>query len=99
MRTVLTLSVFALALAGCGSDPEIEPGEDGTRAEGEVLGGTIDDEMLPLDTVRSQSPPLDGSGEAGDPGDATSAPPGAEASTGPAVEPAEDAEPIAEDGA
>lgn len=28
------------------------------RAEGEVLGGTISDAMIPLDQLRSQSPPL-----------------------------------------
>lgn len=53
--------IAALALASCGGDPaEVdEPNEDAT-ARGEVLGGTISDDMLPLDTVTSQSPPRAG---------------------------------------
>ncbi|SMQ62947.1 hypothetical protein SAMN06297468_0776 [Altererythrobacter xiamenensis] len=48
-----------LLLAACGDDaaPTGEV-DDGTAAEGEVLGGTISDEMLPLDRLQSQSPPL-----------------------------------------
>ena len=47
-----------LALAACdSSDPE-QASATGARAEGEVLGGTISDEMIPLDQLRSQSPPL-----------------------------------------
>lgn len=33
-------------------------GDDAREAEGEVLGGSISDEMLPLDQVKSQSPVL-----------------------------------------
>lgn len=44
------------ALAACGG--EAETGPERRSAAGEVLGGTISDDMLPLDTVRSQSPPL-----------------------------------------
>jgi hypothetical protein len=68
-----------LALAACGSDPA--PGTDGGgTASGEVLEGSISDAMLPVDTVQSQSPPLEkapseagGSGgdAAGDSGDAS----------------------------
>lgn len=55
----LPLAAVALALVACDADPAIEaPADDDRTAEGEVLGGTISDEMLPLDTVRSQSPPL-----------------------------------------
>lgn len=53
------LAVMCMVLSACGDDPA--PGEqnDAARdARGEVLGGTISDDMLPLDTVRSQSPPL-----------------------------------------
>ena len=46
----------ALAVSACGSNPE--PVEDGS-ASGEVLEGSISDAMLPLDTVQSQSPPLE----------------------------------------
>ena len=48
---------LALALAGCG-DKADQPANDTRSAEGEVLGGTISDAMLPLETVKSQSPPL-----------------------------------------
>ncbi len=50
--------IALLALAACdSSDPE-QASAAGGRAEGEVLGGTISDEMIPLDQLRSQSPPL-----------------------------------------
>ena len=58
-----------LLLAACGEEPEVEaPTEttDSRTAKGEVLGGTISDEMLPLDTIRSQSPPLSGQSDSGD---------------------------------
>ncbi|QYU69716.1 hypothetical protein J4558_06185 [Leptolyngbya sp. 15MV] len=56
-RALAVLAASALALAACDrSDPA--QGESGTRAEGEVLGGSISDEMIPLDQLRSQSPPL-----------------------------------------
>lgn len=57
MNRVLAASALALALAACGDKAE-QPADDTRSAEGEVLGGTIDDAMLPLDTVKSQSPPL-----------------------------------------
>ena len=55
-------------LDACESESAPPPVEDDGRAtaEGEVLGGTISDEMLPLDTLRSQSPPQgSGSGSGG----------------------------------
>ena len=55
-------------LAACESESAPPPVEDDGRAtaEGEVLGGTISDDMLPLDTLRSQSPPQgSGSGSGG----------------------------------
>jgi len=48
---------WVLALAACGGDPA--PSADGGSASGEVLEGSISDAMLPLDTVQSQSPPLE----------------------------------------
>ncbi len=52
----------ALALAACGDKAE----ETGTgSAQGEVLGGTISDAMLPLDTVRSTAPALEAEPSAG----------------------------------
>jgi hypothetical protein len=53
-RLPAALTALAL-LAGCGEEPVAEPSDnDGRAAEGEVIGGTISDAMLPLDTVRSQ---------------------------------------------
>jgi hypothetical protein len=49
---------LALALVSCGDKPDRAPANDRRGAAGDVLGGTIDDAMLPLDTVTSQSPPL-----------------------------------------
>ena len=56
----LPAALIPLALlAGCGDEPVAEPTDnDGRSAEGEVIGGTISDAMLPLDTVRSQAPPM-----------------------------------------
>lgn len=53
-----------IAIAGCGDK---NAGNDSERktAAGEVLGGTISDDMLPLDAVTSQSPPLRESGDSG----------------------------------
>ncbi len=57
-RPIALLLPIAL-LASCGEEAPVEtPPDEGREAMGEVLGGTISDDMLPLDTVRSQSPPL-----------------------------------------
>jgi hypothetical protein len=86
-RLPATLLSLAL-LAACGEEPVAEPSDnDGRSAEGEVIGGTISDAMLPLDTVRSQAP----SAAAAAASDAASGePPGAAPAPG-AV--ADDAEP------
>lgn len=49
-------AICALLLAACQGDPEPAPSEQGTNAEGEVLGGTISDDMIPLEQLRSQAP-------------------------------------------
>ena len=72
--SILTAATTTLLLAACSEEAaEPEPTQaagDNRTAKGEVLGGTISDEMLPLDTVQSQSPSLAGeAGEAGDEGD------------------------------
>jgi len=56
MRRTIAAAALILALAACDSGTDGDT--TGSGADGEVLGGTISDEMLPLDTVRSQSPPL-----------------------------------------
>lgn len=57
MRIVISLGL-ALALAACGGSDGKRDGSDERAAEGEVLGGTISDDMLPLESVQSQSPPM-----------------------------------------
>jgi|SRR5690606_8333542 hypothetical protein len=49
----LALPLFVL-LASCGGNA---PADDERSASGEVLEGTISDEMLPLDRLRSEPPP------------------------------------------
>ncbi|TWJ09324.1 hypothetical protein [Altererythrobacter ishigakiensis] len=56
MRRLKFFSMFGvIALSSCG-DSLPDRSEDGREAEGEVLGGSISDDMLPLDQLRSQSP-------------------------------------------
>ena len=63
MKTTLFAKVIAMlatgaVLASCESETAPPSAQDeGRAAKGEVLGGTISDDMLPLDTLRSQSPP------------------------------------------
>lgn len=54
MRPALILAALA-ALAACG-DKTGPTGPERRSAAGEVLGGEVTDEMLPLDIVRSTSP-------------------------------------------
>jgi hypothetical protein len=88
--------LMALTLAACGSDKAPEAA-DGADAQGEILGGTISDDMLPLDELKSKSPPMKPApGESGTPG----APPSSDAASdgeGEEAEPAEaPGEPAAE---
>lgn len=82
-----------LALAACGGNGGTPEGERKTAA-GEVLGGSITDEMLPLDTVTSESPPLREASEEPEAGGTGSGAPSAAATTAAepdASEPASDA--------
>ena len=57
MKRFAMIAAACLALAACSDDPApVEGSEENLDARGEVLGGTISDDMLPLDTVTSQSP-------------------------------------------
>jgi len=56
-RAFPALCGLALMLAACNGD-QPAPSEEEADAAGEVLGGTISDDMLPLDRVRSESPRL-----------------------------------------
>ena len=80
MLRLLAAALPAVLLAGCGGAKKDK--DDQRTASGEVLEGTISDDMIPLATVTSQPPKLkaqptdDASGDAGDesgaPGDAAS---------------------------
>lgn len=64
--SVLSAAILLLALSACDGGKQNAADERKTAA-GEVLGGSISDDMLPLATVQSQSPPLrEGAGEEGD---------------------------------
>lgn len=54
MRPALIATSLA-ALAACGGQPE-NSGPERRSAAGEVLGGEVTDDMLPIDSVRSTSP-------------------------------------------
>lgn len=53
----LVAPVLVGLLAACGGSGDQAEAER-TSAVGDVLGGSINDEMLPLDTITSQSPAL-----------------------------------------
>ena len=56
MNRFAFLAVTCLALAACNDDPPpAETDGENLDARGEVLGGTINDDMVPLDTVTSQA--------------------------------------------
>lgn len=58
MRPALSILTAAVTLGVMGCDLADEPvPAEGRGAAGEVLGGEITDDMLPLDTVQSTSPP------------------------------------------
>lgn len=91
VRPVALAVLFALSACGGGTE---QAANERKTAAGEVLGGTISDAMLPLDTVRSASPPLreapraePGAAKPGAPGDAPPTPPTPEATPGPAESP------------
>ncbi len=66
-KSLLVTSILALSLSACGDTAE--RAENDTReAEGEVLEGSISDEMIPLDQLRSEGDmeePEAAEGEAG----------------------------------
>ena len=102
-RTTLGLVLGVALLSACGSEtpPEETTAEADRNAQGEVLGGTISDDMLPLDRLRSQAPSISESPSAPSTGDssADAAPEQEEAAEpAPAPEPAPEPEPHPEDG-
>ncbi|WP_394730789.1 hypothetical protein [Altererythrobacter sp. GH1-8] len=57
------LLFLLLGLAACSDDPQQRSEDGDLEAKGEILGGTISDDMLPLESVASQSPPMEGEEE------------------------------------
>ncbi len=56
-RSKLALAIpVLLLLSTCEDEPEVSVEDDGREASGAVLEGSISDEMIPLDQVRSQAP-------------------------------------------
>lgn len=52
-----TIALPALLLTACEEEaPEADTSETGGEAAGELLGGTISDDMLPLEELTSTSP-------------------------------------------
>ncbi len=60
MRFFVTPILMLALLTGCGQEAEpVDSSNTGGTAEGDVLGGSISDDMLPLDQLQSQSPALE----------------------------------------
>lgn len=58
-RYAVPVATLALLLSACGDKTPAPVSEDDQRkARGEVLGGSISDDMIKLDTLTSKSPPL-----------------------------------------
>ena len=97
---LLLPAVALLALAACDNAPTSAPAE-AAGATGEVLEGSLSDDMLPLDQLRSQPPQAEivpeASGEAGADDAAPEADAEAEAAAEAAPEPAPTEETAAED--
>ena len=60
LRSAFLLACGAALLTACSNEtPAEETEQEADRdAKGDVIGGTISDDMIPLDRLRSQSPPV-----------------------------------------
>lgn len=90
---------ISLGLAACEKEADTPaPAEDdaGRGAAGEVLGGTVSDEMLPLERIQSQAPMLEEEPEEGEGKDPKERPKGAASSAEPTATtvPASTPEPV-----
>ncbi|MEP5937019.1 MAG: hypothetical protein ABJ239_01715 [Erythrobacter sp.] len=62
MKRIAILVLASAMLSACGGEAEAPRDGDGDAnrtAEGEVLGGAVTDDMIPLDQLRSQSPAME----------------------------------------
>lgn len=61
-RTAWAMTALLITLSACSEEAsapdEAAPVEQGGEAAGEVEGGTISDAMIPLESLRSQSPTI-----------------------------------------
>lgn len=58
IKHAFPLIAAATLLGACSDDPEpATPVADDASAAGNVLEGSISDDMIPLETLKSQSPP------------------------------------------
>lgn len=102
LKLLPVLIAPALLLAACEDEAaEVDTSETGGKAAGEILGGTISDDMLPLEELKSTSPPAarssggagatgsDDAGDAGEDGDSAETPEAEAPSEAPAPETAE----------
>ncbi|MBX7533041.1 hypothetical protein K3165_08920 [Qipengyuania sp. 1XM1-15A] len=99
MKRLVSVLAVSLVLASCGKDAaEVEERNADSTARGEVLGGTISDDMLPLDTVQSQSPPRAGQdiSAGGEVDETSSSEPDAQPDPQPQPEPEPVAEPVSD---
>lgn len=69
-RLIVPLLLSAGLLAACGGDTPASEGQAAGEAgpQGDVAGGTISDDMIPLAELKSQSPPLRKASDDGDDG-------------------------------
>ena len=97
LKPLFALAPLALLVACGDPEPEAEvAAEEGGEVAGDVLGGTISDDMIPLDQLTSTSPPAERNVSSED-GASSSEPASAPASTPqPEVE-SQEAEPAAAD--
>lgn len=53
MKQLIVPALLALSLAACGGD---KTREQGGKAEGTILPGSVSDAMIPADQIKSQAP-------------------------------------------
>lgn len=95
---ILAAAPLLILLASCGEDAATSGEDDAREASGEVLEGSISDDMLAIDQVRSQAPlaaPEPGEGATGTGGSAATAS-GSEPASGEDPAAAEEAAPAEE---